>query len=335
MTGQQRKFKINMSDGKPVFVQHDKNKDVINIMPQKSDPPRRHGWYLGAGRIAQNQNGLILQIMPLSKKDRDATDEKIKLLLCLISRWAGIGAKQQHGYGIFDIYEKINTENKRLEIDENEFDAMIQKLKNPPERPRNEAPGDTLPSLKNFFFAKVRLDGLSGGWQNSVDGAQTALNDADQKARFGSWHTQHDSRIFAPALKNQLRYVVFNGHTPVQKELFKELFGDISVKKGAKVNVSHVYDNGGFKEVRVWGDVSNVAARSEIFEALNGKIYPPATTNIWQAATGCDTVTAQIWEWREINGRAARCRQRGGAPTCATLCTSTSPEAFLKCLLRG
>jgi CRISPR-associated protein Cmr1 len=315
MTGLQRKFKININRGKQVYEQTDQ-KQNINIKPSRCDPPRTTGWFLGAGRIATDQKGLALLVTPLTSSEY--TSNTLEVLLCLLSKWGGIGARQQHGYGIFEIFcEKLQNGLSKEEKLNKFINASKSPAENQPPKRRTTAISADMPNLKNFFFAKIKLDGLTVNWENDLDGVPAITN---ERKRFDEWHN-HTSRIFAPALKNQLRFVAFKDDTGKQKKLF----GNIKDKSGAKVNVSHIYDANGNKEVRVWGDIQDASLRNEFYIALNNTTY-------WQNATGCPQVIAQVTDWREKNGTmSSRCRKAGSI--CTAPCTDV--ESFLKCLLLG
>lgn len=334
-TGRQRQFKVNFTPGELVFDQKAQEK-FINIRPQQCQPPRTRGWYLGAGRIATDTHPIMAQFTPFANPTQ--TDNALKVLLVLLSRWAGIGARQQHGYGIFDITNRLDETINISEDDLNNFLAKAKAIN--PDHARNGNPGAVLPAFNNFFFAKVKLDNLPANWGNNLDGTpldntrdrERGIN--EQRKRFKEWHVNHSSIIFAPALKNQLRFVVFDSSTiRANQRIQEQLFGNRATKTAARVNVSHVYDENNHKEVRIWGDVSENAIKQKIYDALNGATYPqksPPTPRqtIWQAATNESGVMAQVTEWREKGGNA-RCKKAGAV--CANPCPD--PESFLRCLL--
>lgn len=320
-TGHQRQFKINITPGSHVYDQAIE-RERINI--KCTNPQRHSGWFLGAGRIAADTDPIVLQMTPFAYPTE--TDNTLNVLLALLSRWAGIGARQQHGYGVFDV---SNTTNQSVTIEENDLNVFLEEAKS---RDRDDfrdgEPNTDLPTFKNFFFAKIRLNNLPANWQNHLDGVPTI---PEQRNRFDTWHTWHNSRIFSPSLKNQLRFVVFNGNYANQEHLFGK--SSVHTKAAAKVNVSHIYKENDNTEVRIWGDVSNDTIKQQIYDALNGATYaqkpPPASPQtVWQAATGQSGVAAQVTEWREMNGHI-RCMKTGVA--CATPCHTM--ESFLRCLL--
>ncbi|MFA5150596.1 MAG: type III-B CRISPR module RAMP protein Cmr1 [Candidatus Omnitrophota bacterium] len=319
MTGRQRKFKINIIRGNPVYQPKEIGDDErINIKP--SNPPRDTGWYLRAGRIS-SKKGLSFTITSLATPE---PTQKVKVLLCLLSKWAGIGARQQHGYGIFEI---LDENNEPISITNDELNNFINESVNPQgnQPPKRRTNGTALvlpnPNLKNFFFAKIKLTGLKDDWVNKLDGVPI---NTQQRANFNNWHAKHDSRIFAPAFKNQLRFVAFNGQYDKQKQLFGYInLKNKEDKSGAKINVSHAYVEEGDLEVRVWGEIvqNHSCLCNEMYVALNNIDY-------WKAATGSETVIPQLIEWREING-SVRCKIDSKA--CNAPCNKV--ETFLKCLL--
>lgn len=317
MTGLQRKFKINIIKGRPVYQPEDQR---IKIKPD--NPERHNGWYLGAGRIEkEDDDGLGLTITPFSAPE--STKDTLEVLLCLLSKWGGIGARQQHGYGIFEIFKIIDKKQQEIFITQEKLNDFIDTLKHPkenePPKRRTASISMALPKLNNFFFAKIKLNRLEDNWQNKIDGVPTITN---QRKNFDAWHENHTSRIFAPSLKNQLRFAAFT-KTNDQRALFG-YSDDNDNKCGAKVNVSHAYDLDGATEVRVWGEIAlnRACLCNDLFAALNNPTY-------WQTATGCEKVNPQIIEWREVAGSATRCSKRG--TVCTTPCTDA--ESFLECLL--
>ncbi|MBT1279455.1 type III-B CRISPR module RAMP protein Cmr1 [Thermoanaerobacter sp. CM-CNRG TB177] len=181
-TGMRRMFKLIVDGGEKVF-----GGSSINIKPSG----RNRGWYLGSGIKGEMKMNIIAL-------DKDFDKSLILTPLIIASKWGGIGAKIQHGYGVVEI-------ENFPEINFNEFTDAVEKITE--ERPsklgiilRHEN-DNGLPNLKEMFFAKVQFKVTNDNWWKSVDGLGACANDQ----RMIEWISSGSVPI-APAIKNWLRY---------------------------------------------------------------------------------------------------------------------------------
>jgi len=181
-TGLRRIFRLSASGGRQVF-----RGNPLNIRPSG----RGRGWYLGSGIVEE----INLEIVPL---DRDFREELVLLPLILASKWGGIGAKTQHGYGVVKIED----------CPEIDFDKFREAIENTGQKRLSELGielrhenSNGLPNLKEMFFAKVQFEITNTDWWKRVDGLATYENDP----RMINW-VNSGSVPIVPAIKNWLRY---------------------------------------------------------------------------------------------------------------------------------
>jgi len=152
---------------------------------------RKRGWFLGNGLVGE----FSIKIIPL---DSDFDKNLILLPLVLISKWGGLGAKTQHGYGVVELENgsNINISDFKNAIDKTKSSKRLKRLdKSIILRTGNI---NNLPNIKDMFFAKIQFEVKNDEWWKKVDG----INDA-QKIR--EW-VKSGSVPIAPAIKNWLRF---------------------------------------------------------------------------------------------------------------------------------
>ena len=198
-TGIRRTFRLDVSGGRRVFTG-----GALNIKPSG----RSGGWYLGSGIVGE----IYLEITPL---DKDFDEGLVLLPLIIASKWGGIGAKTQHGYGVVKIKDCP-------EIDFNRFKEAIEKITGQERLSKlrielRQGSNNGLPNLKEMFFAKVQFEITDTDWWKRVDGIKQALEPKDKKGNvikdlqkrneeiLTSWFKTNSIPI-APAIKNWLRY---------------------------------------------------------------------------------------------------------------------------------
>ena len=136
---------------------------------------RKGGWFQGAGVVGEAWQGdtIVLSITPLSPQ-KQVLEEALEMLLFFVSTWAGIGSRQQHGYGVVDIR---NADDSPISPSETKVKTLLcLASRDRPRLRREETPPD-LPTLKGCFFAKYRLENLPGGWEQKIDGRPTNRQD--------------------------------------------------------------------------------------------------------------------------------------------------------------
>ena len=297
-TGIRRTFRLNMSGGGSTF-----SGSAINIKPSG----RNRGWYLGSGVVGE----IDLKITPL---DKDFDESLVLLPLVIASNWGGIGAKTQHGYGV------VKVENYP-EVSFEQFENAIEKLTNEDKLSKiginlRQQNSDTLPNLKEMFFAKVQFEAEDEWWKrvNGIaprkqDNYRGYVNDP----RMVKW-IESGSVPIAPAIKNWLRYKegtkLWRANDQNQnRKIANWLFGTIKYGKTAsKISVSCAYRvSNDLWEFRIWGWVPKDGLPAgfdrdgfldDLKRALNssGPITVP-----WNGLLGNQTKNHKLKVWREYN----------------------------------
>lgn len=99
--------------------------------------------------------------------------------LLIASKFGAIGAKNQHGYGVFEFAEEGDIKN----INFDSFKSSIEKIKSEQRlnrigmKLRNEKSEKSqgLPNIKDFFFGKVKFEVTNEAWWKQVDGIKGKL----------------------------------------------------------------------------------------------------------------------------------------------------------------
>jgi len=302
-TGIRRLFRLKISGGEKVF-----NGGTINIRPNN----RNRGWYLGSGLIGE----LDLQVIQL---DRNYDENLVLIPLSIAANWGGLGAKTQHGYGVVEFENKGEL---KFENFQNVLNKILEeeRLKNLSIKERNET-NNTLPDLKEIFFAKVQFEVDNNDWWREIDGIRQALNPRDRHGNIdqgmqrrneeilGAWYTSNSLPI-ASAIKNWLRYqdgvrLWKTNNRNRDGEIENWLFGTIRNNKSAsKINISCAYEIGSTTwEFRIWGWIpikenpdgfNRENFLTALKERLNG-IMP------WTQLLGHKTKNHKLIDWREFN----------------------------------
>jgi len=174
-TGRRKLFRFEINGGKRISFPR------INIKPSN----RSRGWFFGPG-VAGN---LELKMIPLDEK----FDEVLVLTpLIIASKWGGIGAKTQLGYGVVEVTNPpdISFEN---------FKEVLGNLSQERKRQRSNEPG--FPDLREMFFAKVRFKVNKSSWWKKIDGIAGRKDEQAIEACI-----RNNFLPIAPVIKNWLRY---------------------------------------------------------------------------------------------------------------------------------
>lgn len=185
-TGRRRLFRIEISGGEKISFP---GNGAINIKPSG----RSHGWFFGPG-VAGN---LEMKMIPLDEK----FDEVLVLTpLIIASKWGGIGAKTQLGYGVVEI-------TNLPDISFGNFKKALGNLSQKGKRQRSNEPG--FPDLKDMFFAKVRFK-ANRNWWEKIDGLidKSSKNRLEKEIRKKGIEECFCNNFLpiAPVIKNWLRY---------------------------------------------------------------------------------------------------------------------------------
>jgi CRISPR-associated protein Cmr1 len=309
-TGLRRLFKINLEGGEKVFTG-----GALNIKPNR----RNRGWYLGSGIVGDIELEIILL-------DKDFDENLILLPLLIASKWSGIGARLQHGYGVVMIENlpEINFEkfqNALSKIHE------MQRLNSLKIELRNDTRNDIMcgyPDIREMFFAKVQFESESDWWRY-VDGIRPDnrrnYNGYVNDPRMQAW-IRSNSVPISPAIKNCLRYgeckrLWQTGDSNKDKSIENWLFGTIlNDKSASKINISCAYHiENTLWEFRIWGwipgnGVPNGFDRNQFLNDLKGALDGSGSISIpWINLLGNNTQNHRLSVWREFNSPRDTVRQ--------------------------
>lgn len=191
-TGLRRSFILRIKGGKPVF-----ENSLLNMVPSG----RSRGWYLGSGL----HGDLKLEIVQLN---RSFDDGLILLPIIIASKWGGIGAKTQHGYGVVEIENSVNTDFASFRDSLSKMEGLRGL-----DMALRSGSSTGLPDIRDFFFTKIRFEVKSEGWWKEVDGIKERGQRGNRDyyegyvndTRMINWVSSGSVPI-APAIKNWLRY---------------------------------------------------------------------------------------------------------------------------------
>lgn len=112
--------------------------------------------------------------------------------MIIASKWGGIGAKTQLGYGVVEVTNPpdISFEN---------FKKVLENLSQKGKRQRSNEPD--FPDLREMFFAKIRFKVNKSSWWKEIDGI--AGKETKQAMEVC---IRNDFLPIAPVIKNWLRY---------------------------------------------------------------------------------------------------------------------------------
>ncbi|OGF68320.1 MAG: type III-B CRISPR module RAMP protein Cmr1 [Candidatus Fischerbacteria bacterium RBG_13_37_8] len=302
-TGKRRMFKLRMNGGTETSI------GLINIKPNG----RNRGWFLGRGLVGN----INLDIIPFEK---DFDENIILVPLTIASKYGAIGAKTQHGYGIFEFenYPEIRFDSFKETLKAVLKKEGIEKLKIE-ERNGGE---NFLPNIKEMFFTKVQFEAQDDNWWKEVDGIKERGRAGDgnyykgciNDSRMVNW-VNSGSIPIPPAIKNWLR---FGGGKSLWKtgdynnkdrRIENWLFGSIKNGKSAsKINISCAYRiNNSIWEFRVWGWIPenspfNPFSRKDFLDNLMTSLDGSGQVKIpWNSLFGSKTKKHKLEIWREFD----------------------------------
>lgn len=337
-TGMRRMFRLVVDGGKSVF-----SGSSINIKPSG----RNRGWHLGSGLKGKIKMDVIVL-------DKDFDKIMVLVPLIIASKWGGIGAKTQHGYGVVEIENSPG-------IDAGEFIGTIEKIA----RERSSKLGialrhesnNGLPDIKEMFFAKVQFEVNNDDWWKNIDGLHACADSG--------------SVPIAPTVKNWLRFKggarLWSTTNQVQdKRIENYLFGTTertcakcynrverdkdnsqnfwcpnckkSLKKedtferiASKINISCAYKMGErLWEFRIWGwipkdDLPVGYHRENFLNNLKQSLTGSGSTPIpWNNLLGDQTKNHKLKVWREFASSRDTVKQN-----------ESNIENYLQSLLNG
>ncbi len=216
-TGYARRFRLDViSQDAPAWPSREQ---ALNIRPYG----RTRGWYLNPGLVGMETLRLI---------GAETEVNRMLALLRFLERYGSIGAKPQHGHGVFRIEEPLHKQDD----------------KNPLEFPAGYQAVGELPDLRVFTFFKFRFNPQSPTWWTQVPGLRELRSRREDWAIIEKQAVQGMVPV-SPALKNHIRY----GHQWSQSVavwLFGTLRGNERIR--SKISFSWAYRVDSGWEIRGW-----------------------------------------------------------------------------------
>lgn len=189
----------------------------LNVRP----PGRTRGWYLPPGRTGN----FVIKIEGDSK-----TVHCMATLFLFLEKWGAIGAKNQLGYGLFEIINRNEIENNAL------LWPDINEELNFPEN-INDDVGE-LPALDRLLFFQYNFQPDKADWWTRVKGLQRLLGSQNYSGILFKL-AKNNMVPLSPVLKNMWRYEEWEGSLSAKKELMGISRG--TERSRSKLSVSWAY----------------------------------------------------------------------------------------------
>lgn len=289
-TGWARQFNLELNGGSHLFT-------AGNQITLRA-PDGRNGWVFG--------NPMTSYTTPITgalHRVRGAhTINDLAVTMAIISRWGGLAAKTQHGFGV------VQMQNEQGEV-------VPYKLGDFLRFGATATDDGDLPSLKNLFFAKLCFkDGVADKWWRDANLGTGDISGGGGWPMSDSWRVSAPFSVpIAPAIKYKLRF----GGTPTPTSYLAAargrypeqfFFGDAGQNnRKAMLNVSHAYKDDGRWKFRIWGWLPEQDAhglnrdinREQLMRQLHQLVTGDAA--FWRAIFNADVIDFSRSEWRELN----------------------------------
>jgi CRISPR-associated protein Cmr1 len=288
-TGWSRRFRFEVDGGEPLFALQPNDRVRITA------PGGKRGWYFGCPYVSTNDSPIYSYVYPLRGEH---IINELAIVAALVSRWGGLGAKTQHGWGVVSITLQDEQNNEFF----TDVDQFLDGFGGDSQADRG------LPSLGNMFFVRLYLqkDIKDNWWQHAKLG--TGATDS----RWGL-NTGHSVPI-APAVKYKLR---FGGTRPDGKRPApilpevstylreRHFFGHVGQpNRTSMFDISNAYKHDGRWQFRLWGwfpeeGNSQGIDRDQLMAELHQLVT--SDTAFWTENFGPSVVDLSQTEWREVD----------------------------------
>jgi hypothetical protein len=127
------------------------------------------------------------------------TKNDLAVTMALISRWGGLAAKTQHGFGV-----------AQVQLEDEQGEAVPYRLNDFLRFGETTSNDNGLPSLKNLFFAKIYFkDDIADDWWKKAELGTGEIQGGGDWPMFDQWRAFAPFSVpVAPAIKYKLRYGV-------------------------------------------------------------------------------------------------------------------------------
>lgn len=321
-TGWKRRFRFEVKErGVPLFNSADRIKVVA--------PDGNNGWYFASPFVSSPSNRISAEFTVLRHRtsDKSSVENDLLVITTLISKWGGLGAKTQHGFGAVRL-ELVGE--KPLDVD-----AFLSGL-------IDNSDDQGFPVLGNMFFARLHLkDNTPDNWWKAAN-LGTGIKD-----KTAAWRLEDKPKAItafsvpiAPAVKYKLRYGKSGKlYLPEADKCASYFFGEVrrNSNQKSKLNISNAYKSAaGRWEFRIWGWFPTQSAptgvnRNQLIAELHGLVTDAAKYQpFWDSIFGAGIVDLSQSEWRE---KDASGHGRNTKDAAGNAIAPTTTADFLKCLL--
>jgi CRISPR-associated protein Cmr1 len=223
------------------------------------------------------------------------------IVAALASRWGGLGAKTQHGWGVVEVFFKDKYGNA-VPID---IDSFVRRFVGDTQNDKG------FPSLGNLFFARLYLNVSDDNWWNDPS---VKLGEG---AKDSCWRLNKGFSVpIPPAVKYRLRFgraITTKTGKKLQVPIFDSLrsrdqntyvFGSLNPNCAAKINISNAYKEGERWQFRLWGWLPQQGNQFGINrDRLVAELHKLVTIRqpFWDSIFGPGLVALNETEWREVD----------------------------------
>lgn len=307
-TGRSKRIGVRLEKGITFALPGKAGQRGLSIKPNK--PRRKTGWYLKPG-LLDNLQLSVSNVDPLNP-----TADRLLPVLVLASRWAALGARVQHGYGVGELFQGIQP----VTLDKESVVCLVRSITNSFQGQKISKNDDAWPDLRHFFFAKFLIKAKDDSW---IDRFKNSLDLRQDGPAFDQW-VESGSVPVSPAVRNVLRDKTWKPASLSSKEAENRLFGALHLERRAtRIAISHAYrtdtaeDNGWHGEIRLFGWVPfadgylrsrGISSRDTLMRQIHSTLVNPA---FWEAALGSRIIPTRSdgncqHEWREFKSPRER-----------------------------
>ena len=292
-TGLKRVFRLNILDDGSNNAADDFQIRVVEKYQKEIKGETRtcihNGWFLKPGVT----NGdlkihIFFPVRSISSFELNATEieQLILLPLKLMSDWGGLAAKNQQGYGVINLSDKVNFN----------VDKSIEALKKLVEEHKDNNMQANAPRIDQFFFSRIEFQ---IGEKSKKEFWNKRIYLPKQKNEEMPWGD--DSILpLAPLVRYYLRSLI-REQEGWSRDLRHLLMGEVqgNNRKKSLINCSHAYlKNNNTYEMRIWGWLPKTSQRTRE-EILTKLDYWTQISGLLWDDTHCNlNVVKRDWKQR-------------------------------------
>ena len=220
-TGWKRRFNLRIEDRtRPTWAET----TVLNVRP----PDRSRGWYVYPGKTGS---------IYLHLSGHEKAVYRLASLFLFLENYGAIGARTQHGYGLFEIENKEEVQGLAQRAEWHRLQG-------------NDQQEPDLPNLSHIGFFHFRFRPTRDDWWSRITGLERlvgthktaqALRDAAQK----------NTAPVSPVIRNLWRYSRWKGPFEAGNFFFGTSKSE-KIKMRSKISISWAFFHNGYWHVRGW-----------------------------------------------------------------------------------